>query len=182
MERIYAVVGEINFSSFPRSGNHFAKDLISNCLPNVVLNWDSHHRASFFNNKKNCFTIIRKPEDCIASWIIYNKDIREKRIDRVTEWYIAFYKQCIINNIPVMHFSTLIAEPILVLNFLCNIFNIKNKNVYQYDLSELDKNETKITQRKEVTDLKKQVICSDYYVPAMKIYEKALLQSKLTVA
>jgi len=164
-------VGEINFSSFPRSGNHFTKDLINNCLPKIVLNWDGHHSASFFNNKKNCFTVIRKPEDCIASWIIYNRDTREERIDKVTEWYIAFYKQCINNNITVVNFSNLITEPIIILNFLCNIFNIENKNLHKYDLSKLDKNATKITRKKEVEKVKFDVMNSKFYLQATDIFE-----------
>lgn len=165
-------MGEINFSSFPRSGNHFAKDLIKNCLPNVTINWDGNHRASFLDSKTNCFTIIRKPEDCIASWIIYNKDTREKRIDRVTEWYVAFYEQCTNNKIPTVLFPVLITEPITVLRFLCNIFNIENKEFNKFDLDKLNKNATEITKKQEVEQIKFEVKNSKFYPQAIGIFNK----------
>jgi hypothetical protein len=165
-------VGEINFSSFPRSGNHFANDLIKNYLPNVTTNWDGSHRASFLDNKTNCFTIIRKPEDCIASWIIYNKDTREKRIDRVTEWYVAFYEQCIKNKIPTVLFPVLITEPITVLRFLCNIFNIENKESNEFDLDKLNKNATKTTKKQEVEQIKSEVANSKFYSRAIGIFNE----------
>jgi len=165
-------MGEINFSSFPRSGNHFTKDLIQNFLPETQLNWDDEHKASFLNNKNNCFTIIRKPEDCIASWIVYNMDNREDRANKVTEWYVAFYEQCKKNNIPTVLFSNLIKEPITVLNFICNIFNIKNKELNKFNLDNLNKNATKIIKKQEVEQIKFEVKNSKFYTQAIGIFNE----------
>ena len=165
-------MGEINFSSFPRSGNHFANDLIKNHLPNVTINWDGSHRASFLNNKTNCFTVIRKPEDCIASWIVYSKDNRKDRIDKVTEWYVAFYEQCINNKIAIVLFSTLIKEPITVLRFLCNIFNIENKESNKFGLDKLNKNATQTTKKQEVEQIKFEVTNSKFYLQAIGIFNE----------
>ena len=165
-------MGEINFSSFPRSGNHFAKDLIQNSLPEIQLNWDGYHRFSFLNNKYNSFTIIRKPEDCIASWIVYNKDNREDRVDKVAEWYVAFYEQCKKNNTTTIMFLDLISKPLVVLQFLCNIFNILNTKFNLPNIDKLNKNSTEITEKEAVKEIKLEVLGSKFYPKALDIFNE----------
>lgn len=165
-------MGEINFSSFPRSGNHFAKDLIKKSLPEIELNWDGNHRSSFLNNKRNCFTVIRKPEDCIASWIVYNKDNRVDRADKVTEWYVAFYEQCKKNNITTILFLDLIFKPFVVVQFLCNFFDILNIKFNLPNIDELNKNSTETTKKETVEKIKLEVLNSKFYPKALDIFNE----------
>ena len=128
-------MGEINFGSFPRSGNHFVRALITKTLPNHQYNF-LNHIAYYLNQKPNTFTTIRNPLDCVTSWIANSEDCRIDRAEKTLEWYINFYETVQSYKIPVISFTDLTNQPLQVVDYLCELFKFEKPLIRILELDE----------------------------------------------
>ncbi len=110
----------VTFGSFPRSGNFFLVETFRKNASSVGVNWVGHN-AYLLTKHKDSFTIIRNPLDCVPSWIVYKKDVRPNRAEKVLEWYCAYYEKCFDNKIKMFTFDYLINNPIGLISQFCEV-------------------------------------------------------------
>ncbi len=119
-------VATVTFGSFPRSGNFFLVETFRKNASSVGINWVGHN-AHLLTKHKDSFTIIRSPLECIPSWIVYKKDVRIDRAEKVLDWYCQYYQKCFDNNIKIFTFNYLINDPIGLISRFCDV-QIHNTN------------------------------------------------------
>lgn len=110
----------VTFGSFPRSGNFFLIDVLRKNLPSLSIDWVGHS-AFALTKSPDSFTVVRNPVECVPSWIVYTKDVRENRAEKVLEWYLAYHRKCLENKIRVFHFNDLINDPISFVEKICDV-------------------------------------------------------------
>jgi len=164
-------MGQINFGAYPRSGNTFTNSSMSRGLIDVDYHVHEHNAHKLLKTQ-NRFTIIRNPLDAISSAIVHYSSEHDDRVDRFTEWYVDYYTQCLNKNCLFVDFINLIINSQETFIKIVNKFGITNHNFNTLDFSLSDKNATEFNKKKEVANLKKQIIYSKYYISAIEIYEK----------
>lgn len=135
--------------SFPRSGNNYLTSLMGLAFPDVKYK-ATHSAVGLTLN--NPITLIRKPNECIPSWIAFypKPESFENRLPKVIAWYERFHSQLLNSKSKVFCFYqaiTKINEFTLSLETFMNqksksfdndkIWTNKNHTSYEY-LSEND--------------------------------------------
>ena len=167
-------MGEISFSSFPRSGNHFVHFLIKEKLPKHKLNYLSHN-AFYLNQNPNAFTTIRNPLECVTSWIANSKQNELNRAEKNLEWYINFYTTIEHYDIPVILFVDLISKPLDVMQHLCKIFDFEKLTSDELSFDENDLSicsPTPIFIKQQFPKIEKDVKMADNYNDALVVFNK----------
>lgn len=140
----------ITLVTFPRSGTKYFGDLILDVFSEI--NVQRTHNV-YGLQCKNPISIIRKPNECIASWLKYSKldgiEESQRLIDTIN-WYNRFYTRVLEYKPKVFDFYDLIKNPNTIIKYIGNTFNInfnktvslcfdKNQNIKNYEfLSEND--------------------------------------------
>ena len=124
----------ISFGSFPRSGSHFIIGLIEKtCYKNSFIYFE--HKIQDLQNKKNVFTTIRTPLECVPSWIVMTQDNRVDRAEKVLEWYCAYYDKCKELDVVILPFEQLISDPLFCINYTYQKYGLEPLQFLDYDLS-----------------------------------------------
>lgn len=161
-------MGEITFSSFPRSGNTFTHSLFSQVLPDHKINGILHN-VYYLNKKPNPFTTIRNPLECVTSWIVRSDDERNNRAEKILEWYIDFYTTIRSYGVPVIAFLDLVKYPLNVVDYLCDIFGFDKLKIKKYDAIH---NETSETDKKKFSEIKLEVVSTFNFEHAMTLFNQ----------
>ena len=167
-------MGEISFGSFPRSGNHFVRALITKTLPDCKYNF-LNHISYYLNQNPNTFTTIRNPLDCVTSWIANSEDTRIDRAEKTLEWYIDFYTTVESYKTLVVSFVDLINQPLDVINFLCQTFNLEKSVTNKLEFDETDLSvyaKTTDTIKKQFPEIQQDVIKASNYMDALVLFER----------
>ena len=161
-------------TTFIRSGTHFTYYLLKEYLPNCKINFYQHH-VDCLKKEKNIFTTIRSPLGCVPSWIVYNKDERHNRANKILEYYIYFLQTIKETNPLLFKFETLINEPAKFLNTICKTFDVAKpvKEYVPYDLS-LDLHNPTVD-KSNYPVLCKEIEASPLYTSACLLFEELSL-------
>jgi len=133
MGRREYILERIKVNGFPRSGNTYLTDLLTQSF-DVPVEFVLHKTADLYI--KNCIVPIRKPEESIASWAKLNPHIN---LEAIVKWYERFYT-CVLknaNNLIILDFNYFIKQPINVVEYISKTFDLEIKPI---DISILDKN------------------------------------------
>jgi hypothetical protein len=140
---------DIYFDGYPRTGNTFLSHLLRNVLYNLKSVHHLHCVAAIkiaLRKKIPTYILVRNPLDAISSNYLKHfsakKEIIPQIIDQAVlmgklEDYISYYSYVLkkINELNVINFETLIANPFEIISIISHHFNEKiDKTDFEYTL------------------------------------------------
>jgi hypothetical protein len=152
----------LRFGAFPRSGSHFFTN-ITKCK------WLGHTIHSL-EKEQNVVVSIRNPIECIPSWVVFTKDSRPDRAEKILEWYCAYYESCKKFNVFIISFEQLVKEPLFCINHVCDFYGLGQVENIEFDLSTDFHIPTKDKSDYEV--IINEMIKSPSYSKAMELFDE----------
>ena len=92
--------------------------MIDDLFPKVNFQW-THNVYGF--KMSNCFTLLRRPNQCIPSWIAFHKvgnKTLSQRLPDVIKWYERFMTNALESKTLFFCFDNLIQNPQNLINYL----------------------------------------------------------------
>jgi len=120
-------------AGFPRSGNKFLNNLLSQTFPGKVN--DFTHSVQTLETL-NCVVPIRNPYQSVPSWSAFSG---EQNLEAIARWYMRFNSKVLdnINNLIVIDFVELSTNPLSIVDKVSNHLDLIPKEI---DTSVLNKN------------------------------------------
>ena len=133
MDRTTTSTTRIVSAGFPRSGNKFLNNLLSQAFPDKVNDFThSIHTLEV----SNCVVPIRNPYQSVPSWSAFSG---EQDLEATARWYLRFNSKVLdnINNLIVIDFVELSTNPLSTVEKVSNHLDLIPKEI---DTSVLNKN------------------------------------------
>ena len=120
-------------AGFPRSGNKFLNDLLSQGFPGRV---DDFTHSVHTLEIPNCVVPIRSPYQSVPSWSAFSGD---QDLEAIAKWYMRFNTKILdrIDNLIVIDFIELSTNPLSIVEKVSNYLGLISKEI---DTSVLNKN------------------------------------------
>ena len=120
-------------AGFPRSGNKFLNDLLSQGFPGRV---DDFTHSVHTLEIPNCVVPIRNPYQSVPSWSAFSG---EQDLEATACWYMRFNSKVLdnINNLIVIDFVKLSTNPLFIVDKVSNHLDLIPKEI---ETSVLNKN------------------------------------------
>ena len=133
MDRITTSNTRVISAGFPRSGNKFLNDLLSQAFPDKVN--DFTHNVQTLEIP-NCIVTIRNPYQSVPSWSAFSG---EQDLEAIARWYMRFNGKVLdnINNLITIDFVELSTTPLLIVDKVSKHLGLIPKEI---DTSVLNKN------------------------------------------
>lgn len=119
----------LNCVAFPRTASTFFTESLKVAYPDIEI---AHifHKIDVLRKQNNIITILRKPEDAIASWMT---KICDDDIDGNLDWYNRFMIATIerFNDIYVTKFEDIVSDVNLVIQKCKDFYSLKEPNIVE---------------------------------------------------
>ena len=125
----------LNCIAFPRTASTFLTESLKVAYPSIEI-IHVFHKIDVLRKDNNIITILRKPEDAIASWLV---KINDNDIDGNLDWYNRFMLATLdrINDIFITDFNSIISDFNTVIQKCKDFYSLPNPEyVNQKDIVE----------------------------------------------
>ena len=119
-------MGGLICCAFPRTASTYLVESLKVAYPDKEI-YHIFHKIEVLRKENNMITIIRKPEDAVASWLT---KIDDTDIDGHLDWYNRFLKATLdrFNDIVILEFEEIVSDINIAISKCANFFRLEKPN------------------------------------------------------
>lgn len=158
--------------AFPRTASTFLTESLKVAYPNIEV---AHifHKIDVLRKEKNIITILRKPEDAIASWMT---KINDNDIEGNLDWYNRFMVATLnrLNDVFITNFESITTDVNSVIQKCRNYYSLQEPNNVNPDsiLELLKENYPDRISKQRNLSLSDKIKESKNYMESFNLYNK----------